>query len=319
VAFDEMPSCLDPDEGFVVSANNAPRTDAADAPFLGIDWLDGYRAARLVEVVGGRRAWDVAATAALQVDRTSIPWRELRDLVLATPADEATKVALDLLAGWDGVVSADSAAASVFELFVSELAARVARDTAPNSWAWALGAGFGEVVPRTSFGARIVSQLVATLRDGRDRGPQIAAALGGAVETLRASHGSEPAAWAWGRVRPLRLLHPLGARPPFERIFNLGPVPLGGDANTVAQAGVRPLAPASNPAAIANHRTVIDLGDVERSRFVLAGGQSGNPLSPHYGDLFALWQRGDGVPIAWSPEAAADAAVDRLVIRPQAR
>jgi penicillin amidase len=94
-------------------------------------------------------------------------------------------------------------------------------------------------------------------------------------------------------------------------MLNIGPVPLGGDTNTVAQAGVRPLDPTANPAAIANHRMVIDLGDLEASRFVVAGGQSGNPLSPHYGDLLALWLRGEGVPIAWS-----DVAVDAAVIHP---
>ncbi|MBL7335182.1 penicillin acylase family protein, partial [Escherichia coli] len=89
-------------------------------------------------------------------------------------------------------------------------------------------------------------------------------------------------------------------------LFNLGPVPVGGDTNTVAQAGVQPLDPTANPAAIANHRTVIDLGDLEASRFVIAGGQSGNPTSPHYEDLFDLWRRGQGVPIPWG-EAAVEA------------
>jgi penicillin amidase len=114
----------------------------------------------------------------------------------------------------------------------------------------------------------------------------------------------------------LRLLHPLGVQRPLDRMLNVGPVPLGGDTNTVSQAGVLPLNPLRNPAAIPNHRTVIDLGDVERSRYVLAGGQSGNPLSPHYADLFALWRRGEGVPIAWSPASVAAATVDRLVLTP---
>jgi penicillin amidase len=103
---------------------------------------------------------------------------------------------------------------------------------------------------------------------------------------------------------------------PLDRMLNLGPVPLGGDTNTIAQAGVQPLRPTDNPAAIANHRMVIDLADVERSRFVVAGGQSGNPLSPHYDDLFGLWQRGDGIPITWSPESVAAAAVARLTLQP---
>ncbi len=63
---------------------------------------------------------------------------------------------------------------------------------------------------------------------------------------------------------------------------------------------------------------MIDLADVERSRYVVAGGQSGNPVSPHYRDLFALWRRGQGVPIAWSADAVRASTVDRLVLRPEA-
>ncbi|HUF07177.1 MAG TPA: penicillin acylase family protein [Candidatus Binatia bacterium] len=314
--FDDLPWCVDPDAGFVVSANNAPRADTEAAPFLGVDWLDGYRAARLVEALAARDDWDVATSAELQTDVRSVPWRDLREIVLAAPvADDRARTARELLEAWDGLVAAGSAAASVYELFVAELANALARRGAPTSWRWSLGAGSGEATPRTSFGARSLSQLVATLRAG-DHAAEIGAALGSAVETLRAAAGADPTGWAWGRLRPLRLLHPLGGRAPFDRLFNLGPYPLGGDANTVAQAGVRPLDPTANPAAIANQRTVIDLGDVERSRYVLAGGQSGNPLSPRYADLLALWERGEGVPIAWSHDAIVAATVERLLLRP---
>ncbi len=313
--FDALPSTLDPGAGFVASANNAPRTDAADAPFLGVDWLDGYRAARIVEAIGERSDWDVARSMRLQTDVTSLPWAELRDIVLAAAEDETIHLAIDLLADWDGVVSPDSAAASVFELLIAELAGAMARADAPNGWRWAVGGGFGEAMRRTSFGARIVSHLVARLRAGEHH-ELIPGALGAALGQLDARAGAHPASWAWGQLRPLRLRHPLGARAPFDRLFNAAPAPIGGDANTVAQAGVQPLDPLANPAAIANHRTVIDLADPDRSRFVLAGGQSGNPLSPHHADLFALWLRGEGVPMPWSPSAIAAAAVDRLELHP---
>ena len=310
--FDDLPWVLDPPAGFVVSANNAPRVDDASAPYLGADWLDGYRAARITEVLADRTGWDVDGSMNLQVDSFSVPWRELRDLVLAAAPDDPL---VELLRDWDGNVSADSSAASVYELLVSELACALARDEAPNGWRWAVGGGFGRSVPRTSFGARTLSRLVDRLRAGRGI-ERIPDALAVAAATLREHHGPDPAEWEWGRVRPLRLLHPLGVRRPLDRLFNVGPVPIGGDANTPAQAGVLPLSPLANPAAIANQRTVIDLGDPERSRFVLAGGQSGNPLSPHYADLFGHWQRGEGVPIAWSRSAVDTARVDRLVLRP---
>ena len=315
--FDAMPSVTDPEPGFVVSANNAPRADAADAPFLGVDWLDGYRAARIGEVLPTRRNWDVAATMTLQTDVLSLPWRDIRPFVVdAAVSDPDAALAAALLRDWDGVVGPESAAAAVYELFVSELAAILARERAPRAWRSALGGGVGPALPRTSLGAVTLSRLVSRLRGGPDASAAISQALASAIRTLRELTGDDARSWAWGAVRPLRLNHPLGVQRTLGRILNIGPVPHGGDTNTVSQAGVRPLAPLANPAAIPNHRTVIDLGDLERSRFVLAGGQSGNPRSPHYADLFELWRRGDGVAIPWSPAAVAAATTRLLTLRP---
>jgi len=55
-------------------------------------------------------------------------------------------------------------------------------------------------------------------------------------------------------------------------------------------------------------------GNPAASRFSLAGGQSGNPLSRHYGDLFKLWQRGEGVPIPWAESEVAAATVATLTL-----
>ena len=317
LAPEALPAMIGPPAGLVASANNPP-AGGPGAPFLGVDWLDGYRAARITERLGQRDDWDVAGFLELQLDLASVPWRELRDLVLVVePSSGDARRARDLLENWDGVVGADSVGAAVYELFVTALASAVAREAAPRGWRWALGTGFGACLPRTTFGARIVSGLVARLRDGSDGRSLIDAALAEAVGQLSARAGPNPSRWAWGRIRPLRLRHVLDVRRPLDRIFALGPVPLGGDANTVAQAGVRPLDPTANPSAIANHRTVIDLADPERSRYVLCGGQSGNPLSPHYADQFDLWRRGKSVPIPWSPEAVEAATVERLLLRPR--
>jgi len=286
-----MPCALDPEEGFVATANNQPLPSGSE-PFLGIDWIDGYRQSRIIESLSGREDWDAAACARLQVDVASVPWRELRPLILGAPGMSGSGLAL--LRDWDGEVASDSPAATVYELLVAGLAARLAAAAAPNAWRSSLGDGFGPILPRTLPLARSLSQLVRRLHTDASL---VAPVLAEVIARLESEHGADPAGWAWGRLRPLRLLHAFGNVKSAASIFNLGPVPLGGDANTVAQASVHPLDPLANPGAIPNTRAVIDLGDLAASRFVLAGGQSGNPFSPHYGDLFELWRRGEGVPI----------------------
>jgi penicillin amidase len=316
VPFADMPFVLDPPQGLVASANNRPAADGS-GPFLGADWMDGYRQARILEALQARDDWDVAAAAALQMDVVSLPWRRVRDRLLALEApDPDAALALELLRDWDGRIGADSAAASVWELWLSAMAEAIARPIAPNSWQFALGAGFGDVVPLTIFHAGSAAQVVERfMRDGHDWDTDAGFALGEAIGRLRDDLGGhDPADWAWGRLRMLTLRHPVGGHPLLAGAFNLGPVPMGGDATTPMQAATGPLHPVDNPGYLANTRAVIDLAEPDRSRFVLAGGQSGNPLSRNYRDLFELWQRGQGVPIAWSADAVAAATRATLTL-----
>jgi penicillin amidase len=94
--------------------------------------------------------------------------------------------------------------------------------------------------------------------------------------------------------------HPVGDRKPLDRVFNIGPFPCGGDANTVAQAAVNPLDPFGNPGYVTSLRAVFDVGSWEGCRFVLPSGQSGNPLSPHYDDQTPLWRTGRSIPIPFA-------------------
>ncbi len=330
VPFEEIPHLLCSDsEGngrrrpdFVATANTQPQPEGV-GPFLGVDWMDGYRLATIVERLSARSDWDVGSTLALQTDREARPWREVRDAVLAVPAASGpAALALDLLRNWDGVLSEDSPAAAVYELFLAELMGRAARAKAPRGSAWALGRPTAALMRLNFFGARRTAHLVRLIGEqpegwfARPWPEEMAGALASAVTLLRRRFGDDPRRWAWGRVRTLTMSHPLGGKKVLARVFNLGPVPCGGDTNTVAHALTLPLDPLGGTLNIASLRAVIDVGDWGRSRFVLPGGQSGNPLSPHYADQFPLWQRGEGVPIAWGPEEVRQATRHTLQLLP---
>jgi penicillin amidase len=324
VPFDQMPSTLDSPAGFVATANNRPAPDDGSGPFLGADFMEGFRQAQIVETLGSRTGWDAEACAALQTDLHSVAWRQLRPSLLAvTPPDQRARRGLELLAAWDGCVSVDSAAASVYELWLAEMSERVARAKAPSAWRWAIGEGFGDLVPLTTFHVAAPGRLIRLLREQPPgwfaHGWEVEAgrALSAAVERLEREHGSNPAGWGWGRLRTLTLRHPVGDSPLLADAFNLGPVPFPGDCTTPLQGASGPLAPFANPSFLPNMRAVIDLSDPDGGRWSLAGGQSGNPLSPHYRDLFQVWLRGDGVPIPFTPDAVAAATVATLELVPE--
>jgi len=195
VPYAEMPSCVDPAEGFVATANNAPVLESDGGPFLGLDWLDGYRAGRINEALAERSDWDVASSQRLQLDQVTLAWREVRDVVVGTSppgplslrgegetvesslevstgvavllrargSRSEISLALSLLRAWDGVASEDSVAATIFERFVREMARRIAVARAPNSAEWALGRGFSDLVGANMFYAGRQSRVLRRL------------------------------------------------------------------------------------------------------------------------------------------------------------
>jgi penicillin amidase len=318
--FDRMPHLANPEAGFVGTAND----NVTGSQDFGADYIDDYRARRIREELARRPSGlEPADCAALQLDIQSLPWREMRDIVLSlVPESADAREGLSLLADWDGRVEADSPAAAVFQFFVAQMCVRVARAKAPTAWQFALGAGRVGVVGGNLFADRRVAHLSRLLVERPDGWfaswpSEMEAALAHAVRELRKRGGPSPAYWAWGHLRMLRLEHPLfGNHKWLGPAFNRGPVPWGGDSNTVSQAGVKLSDPTEFTHNIANLRCVFDLADLAKSTFVLAGGQSGNPLSPHHADQFELWRVGESVVVPWAQEEVIRAATATLRLLP---
>jgi len=100
-----------------------------------------------------------------------------------------------------------------------------------------------------------------------------------------------------------------------DKVFNIGPFPWGGDASTLGQAAVNPLSPTDNSQFVVSMRMTLDVGNWDENRFVLPGGQSGNPFSPHYRDQIDLWRAGDAIDIAWSENAIQRRTKSTLVLQ----
>jgi penicillin amidase len=327
VSSDQLPWSRNPSEGFVCCANNKPVADHASSAFLGHDFLDGYRQQRIAAELGRRSDWTVEQTLALQTDVVSLAYAEMRDALLAlTPRAADAVYALEILRSWDGRVAGDSVGASVYELFAGALNRRVCQAKAPNSYEYATGKGVMKLIPGTCLNARrasFVAHLVSQQPPGyfESWAPVLESALAEAVQTLRNKFGAEragsaPSAWAWGKIRPLVLHHRFGDQKPLGDVFNHGPIEGWGDGTTVSQAGMEFWHPLRHSTVTPHLRSVIDIGNWGESRFVLLGGQSGNPLSSHYADLVPLYQRAEGVPVHWDDAEVQRHSVASLILAP---
>lgn len=318
--YEDLPWAENPAQGFVATANNRPRPESAGA-FLGADWLDRYRHDVIAEDLAAKAKITLADCGAIQQSVRSIPWRDLRETVLAIPETPAVADALAILRDWDGNVSADSPAATILQLFMAEIACRIAKEKAPNSWRWAVGQGPTVLNANNFFGFRRWGHAIKLMNEqpsGWFHGgwvPMIAAALETAVTDGKKTLGPDLKRWQWGVARPLTLNHVMMARGPLKAAFNVGPVPVGGDEHTPNHSAAMPLDPLGPVKSLPNLRAVIDVGKWAASRWQLAGGQSGNPFSANYTDLFEKWREGEGVAVAFTEVEIASAGVETLTLK----
>ncbi|MDP3299067.1 MAG: penicillin acylase family protein, partial [Phenylobacterium sp.] len=149
-----------------------------------------------------------------------------------------------------------------------------------------------------------------------ERGPILAASLTAAWNEVTQKLGPDPADWTWGALHQARFDHalaPLVSSDAAERLA-VGPAPMAGTMLSPLAATWRP----SDYRVVsgASFRMVLDVGAWDNSMAINTPGQSGDPASPHYRDLFPLWVKGEYVPLLYSRPAIEAATETVLTLTP---
>lgn len=318
--FDDHPHAYNPPTHWVASANNQVAGD--DFPhFLGAAFADSARQRRIIEMLEEREKHKPEDFERMQVDRQSLPARELVPLILQIePKDEWMARALTFLKAWNYEVAPDSVAACVYEVFYCHLLERACREKLGGWTEYFMGKGVHPLRRTGLFFMAAHSWLMEKMRErpdwfeGRTWHEVMEQSLQDTVAELRAMLGNEVSRWQWGRLHRQGFNHPMGQVRGLNVIFNRPSVPLGGDANTVWQAAYAPYHGYDVNSFTASWRQIIDLGDFDNSRAVLPSGQSGHPGSNHYHDMIPMWARGKYHAMAWSREAVDKQAASRLTL-----
>ena len=308
VPYDELPELVDPEQGYVLTANN--RITPEDYPHhITSDWLDGYRARRIEDLLGAEDEHDLDGFARIQTDMLSIPGLETAHrLARLRPRDQRETAAIERLRSWDGEMGPDSVAATIYQAFTLRFAREVARlaigdrDLAER-WLDRADNGF---MRHVSSPWRWQSHLLALWTEadpeliGCEWDELALDSLRAALDELEGRFGADPAGWGWGAVHALEFPHALGAaNPALAAIFSRR-LEVGGAQETVAQVGWDPNDPYRAIWAPA-WRIIADAGAPARSRWQAFTGQSGHVASPHYDDLQARWASGETQAMAGEP------------------
>ncbi len=311
-----LPQVVNPTSGRIVNANNrlAP-VGVPDHLFGRYD--PGFRAARIVEALDVTPRHDLDSLAAIQVDTVSEMARTLLPMLLqALPEPAAAQPAVTRLRAWDGTMAADRAEPLIFAAWYNALHRIL--------YAGALG----ELADRLSTDKpRFIAAALTgesgwcdapSARPANPCGDAVAASLTSALAQIAVAHGDDMDAWRWGDAHPALFRHPLTRPvPPLGRLLDRE-IPVGGGLHTALRAAYwsrdadRPFAAIHG----AGFRAVYDLADLARSRFVIATGQSGHPLSPHYGDMMERWRDGGSITLGQDRASLRAEASGRLLLVP---
>ena len=305
VPYEELPETIDPESGFLVTANN--RIVGDEYPHhITSDWLDGFRARRIEEMLRASDEHDLDGFEQMQSDNLSLPGLEAaRRLGRMSPGGQRERSAIERLRSWDGRLEPDSIAGTIYQAFLLRLAREVARAAIGDrdlSERWLDRADNG-FMPHITSPWRWHSHLMDLWEEGdeeligRPWDDLVLEALRGSLDDLSDRFGPDPEGWRWGHVHELEFPHALGeANPLLRRLLNRR-LKAGGAQETVSQIAYDPNDPYKAVWA-PSWRMIADPTDPARSRWQMFTGQSGHPASPHYDDLQPDWLEGRTQPMA---------------------
>jgi penicillin amidase len=294
IPFDDMPNSFDPPSGFLATANSRVTSDKSKYPLTN-EWADPYRAERIYKLLQGRDQLKPADLLAVQTDIYSEIDQELGHRLSyaidhTANADDKLRKAADLMRSWDGLLTVDSAAASLvtqtrYTLRTMLLEPKLGKEEA-GEYQWS-ESNFAEeeIVMHAS-----PDWLPPSYKDWD-------AFLTDAVRRAM-KEGNAPTdvtRWTYGSWHVVDIEHPLSSfLPVISRIAGTGPQPLSGDTTTVKQVS-RAFGP--------SQRFTMDWSNIDGSTENIVLGESGNPYSPWFRDQWDDYYNGRTFALPFTPAA----------------
>jgi len=323
VPFEQMPTAYDPPEGYIVAANQA--VTASQTPFLTTEWDYGFRSQRIRDLITATPKVTPERMSQIQGDTRNGFAPVLVKALLAVKLDNDpfTKEGQKLLRSWNYSQptgkSPSSAAAAYFNAVWSNVLRLTFDDElgdlkADGGSQWMQAVSGLLASPRDPWWD---NKLTPGVIEGRDE--VLRQAMVEARMDLTKKLGKNPVTWQWGRLHQLNLEHKvLGGDSvwgPVRAMFNRGPWEMPGGSAIVDANGWN----ASDGYQVnwaPSMRMVVDLGNLDASRWVNQTGSSGHPYASHYVDQADAWVANKTYPWPFSEKAVRDGGGDELTLNP---
>ncbi len=312
IPFDELPTIVNPDEGFIATANNKVVSDSY--PYhISNNWAQPYRYMRIAEQLRGRDKLTAQDMKELQMDQMNLRAREFVPVFLEHLQEEnltdKQKRAVVLLKRWNYEDNVDDAAPLVYHKWIQTFTERL------------YGEAFSEEMLAMFKGkGQTTDELIRKVYKGEtpiwieEQGgfnQLLEASLAQTVSDLSDRFGEQVEEWKWGDYHRVTFDHPLSSIGFLERFFNgEDPIPVGGSSVTVMAASY------NHESGLVRHgaswRFVVDVNDLSKASHIVGPGQAGHFRSEWYHD-----QRDDWVEGTYHTTVTEDYEGAKLVLKPE--
>lgn len=292
IPWDELPTVVNPEEGFIATANN--EVIGAEYPYHITDfWAQPYRFERIKEVLEANDSLTVEDMMNLQMDQHNLYAREfLPDLLTSIKSmdkDKKYSEVIALLEDWNMVDAKELGAPLVFHTLMLQLQEVLFKEQMPEDMYNMMYGKFNitdQLLRKTYAGE---TSIWMDEQGGVDAA--VYKAFERTVAQIQNQFGKTVSKWQWGDFHQLTFDHSLGsASPILAAYFNAKKVPIGGSKVTV-QAADNDLAGNVNHGA--SWRFVADVGDLSSAYHIVGPGQSGHVKSDWYQDQVMDWANGN--------------------------
>ena len=323
---DAMPHAVDPEDGVLAHANNlSAEPGSPDFQRIQVDSAPPYRLDRIVDLAKATEKHDRKSFEAMLVDTYSRRAARVAPMMLEALGDgaglsERAKRALALLRAWDFDTKAERPEAAIFFTAYRHAVISALEDELP---APAVKFFLAQRYSTNTSDAWFTDAKHVVWDDRRTPQPEardavVRNAFEAAVGQLFDTQGGEPAAWRWGALHWHRPMHAFGGKSALDGTVNLEKMEASGEWDSIWKSHFdlgndkAPFKVVAGPVL----RTVVDLADPAHAAWIVDTGASGWPLSPHYGDQYEAWRRGELVPMLMDLEDVRRAPHGTLTLSP---
>ena len=307
----QKPNELNPEKGFIATANQNVTPDEYDNwNAIGYSWSDPYRGDRVNEVLLKNDKLDLEDMKNLQIDVTSLPAKILIPFLAKMDFEEFETEQKNRLLNWDFQLESSSVEAAIYVEWENEIKRMAHKQFVPEiakpyittlqlkriiDWIEnPKETYFGSMIHRDTF-------LKMTFEKG--------------VSNLKKRLGTDTREWRYGQTKFKHsfMEHALGGIGDDEvsSKLNLGPLPRGGNSYTPGSTGGN-----DRQSSGASFRMIVNTGDWDTAIGTNAPGQSGNPESLFYNNLFKDWAEDQYFPVYYSKEKIRSVTYKRTLLIP---